>query len=219
MEAIEEAEALWTLERGAFKGGSKLFISVLVLVTIFCLYVLYHMIIGGDVQLLAFILFIAFPIVAIPMVIWEVVSNLPSRLEITNDSARYYVNGKLKETISLGPTVKADVRLNSDRIAPRPKAFDKDCADGSLGPPDESFLLLCGISLASGNRSISISHNDGWNLIDFSEVWDRFLGMVIEHDMEMGTELWRYIEFRDSFQEMGEDLEPDIFTRIRAMEH
>ena len=219
MEAKDETEALWTLERSAFKGGSMLSVSILSAVSIFCLFVLFQMINEDALQPVVLVLFSAFPIFAIPLVVWEVRRCLPARLEISPHSARYYVNGNLKETISLGPAVKADVRLNSNRIGPQPKAFHNGCAEDPQEPSNEVFLLLCGISLTRGSRSITISHDDGWRLIDFSELWDRFLGMVIEHDMEMGTHLWRYLEFRDSFQELGEDLEPDIFTQIRAMEH
>jgi hypothetical protein len=164
------------------------------------------------------ILFAAFPALAIPLIAWEVRRCLPARFEMDAGSARLFINGKLKEEIVFGPTVKADVTLDSNRIGPAPRAFDDSCAEGPLGPPREDFLLLCGISLAQGERSITISHDNGWRLIDFNVIWDQFFHLVVEHEMEMGSEIWRYVEFRDSFSELGDDVEPDIFGRIRALE-
>ena len=219
MEDMDAHGAPLTIERGAFKGGSTLIILILSCVTAFCVYVVGRMVREGSVDPVAWILFSAFPIIALPLLAWEIKCCLPARLEISSHSAKYYFNGKLKDEITFGPSVKADVRLNSDRTGPEPKAFHSSCDEDTLTPPREKFLLLCGISFVQGDRTIALSHDDGWRLIDFSEVWDRFLSTVVEHEMEMGSELWRYIEFRDGFTELGEDVEPDIFTRIRAMEH
>lgn len=193
-------------------------ILILLSVSAFCVYVIATLLEASEVDVFAVVLFAAFPTFAIPLSAWEVRYLLPARLEMTDRSARYYVNGRLREEIEFGPSVKADVKLDSDIISPRPKALDRCCDDTQVGADRGEFLLLCGLSLTQGDRSISISHEDGWQLVDFSEIWDRFLDLVVGNDMDMGSEMWRYVEFRDSFQQMGEDVEPDIFERIRDME-
>jgi hypothetical protein len=218
MDGKERTEVQWVIERGAFKGGSLLVLSILSAVSVFSIYVIYRMMTEGSFQPIVLVLFVAFPVVATPLIYSEARNCLSARFEVSSEAVRYFVNGRLVEEMVLDPSVKADVRLDSSRIGPKPKAFDASCAEATLGPPEENFILLCGISLTKGDRGIKISHEDGWKLVDFSDIWDRFLAMVIEHDLEMGPDLWRYIDFRDSFQELGEDLEPDIFTRLREME-
>lgn len=207
-----------TLERDALKGGSLATILILLSVSAFCVYMIVRMLGTPDRDVMAVVLFAAFPAFAIPVSAWEVKYLLPARLEITDRSARYYLNGRLREEIQFGPSVKANVKLDSSRIGPRPKAFDSCCDDTQVEPDRREFLLLCGLSLTQGDRSISISHESGWQLVDFSQVWDAFLDTTVSNDMEMGADMWRYLEFRDSFEEMGENVEPDIFERIRDLE-
>jgi hypothetical protein len=206
------------LERAALKGGSLVVILILLSVSAFCVYVIARMLESSERDVFAVVLFAAFPAFAIPLSAWEVKYLLPARLEMTERSARFYLGGRLSQEIVLGPSVKADVKLDSSRIGPKPKAFDSCCDDTQIEVDRGEFLLLCGISLTDGDASISISHEEGWQLVDFAEVWDSFLDLVVRNDMDMGSEMWRYVEFRDSFQQMGEDVEPDIFERIRELE-
>lgn len=209
----------WSIERAPMRGGSLVYILILTAVTIGSLILLYRTVSGGDRHLDALVLLSAFPAFFLALIAWEVRDFLPARLVISSDTARYYVNGRLRERITLGPEVKADVILDSDRIGPRPKAFHSSCAYEPVERPKGEFLLLCGISLTSGDRSISISHDDGWQLVDFNDLWDPFFSMVVEHDMEMGSDMWRYVEFRDTLQALGDEPDEDIFGMISAIEH
>lgn len=218
MEGSGDQEDQWTIERDGFKGSSPLVILVLTGVSVFCIYILLAMVRDGDANPVALVMFSAYPVLVLPYVAWEVRHWLPARLEMSSHSARYLVNGRLKMEIILGPDVKADAKLSSDRIGPEPRAFDNSCAKDRPRPSEESFLLLCGISLSQGDSSITVSHDDGWSLVDLGKISDRFLDMALDHEMELGHELWRYMEFRNSFQRQGANVEPDIFDRIRAME-
>ncbi len=207
------------LDRASMKGGSLAVITVLGSMSSFCMYMVYRLVVDPPLHVGALALFTAFTAFALPLTVWEASYLLPARLELTDHSARYFVNGRLREEIPFGPDVKAEVKLESDRLGPKPRAFDMRCDDAEVCPPTNQFLLLCGISLTRGRDTISISHEAGWQLIDFSEVWDTFLKLAVENDMQVGSQMWRYIEFRDSFQQLGEDVEPDIFEKIRALEH
>jgi hypothetical protein len=211
-------EDLWSIERNAFKGGSPMVLLILLGISAFCLFILWTMVSSGDPSPIGLILFSAYPILVIPWVVMEVRQLLPAKLEITKDSARYFVNGKLREEITFGPDATADVKLTSNRIGPEPKAFHNSCAADPAKPSEEGFLLLCGISLSRGDRAISLSVDEGWQLIDFGSIWEGFISVVLDHEMEVGDEMWRYLEFRKNFQRQGASFEPDLFSRFRAME-
>lgn len=213
------ATAAVTVERGSVTRGSVATVLFFLAVSAVSVFVLVDQVRGGTSSYAVYILFGFFPLLSIPVVAWEVSGWMPRRFELTHKGARMVVRGRVVKSIEFGPEVKADALLSSQRIGPRPRAFDSSCAETHGGEDGTGFLFLCGITVSNGSETITLSHDEGWRLVDIAKVWKPFLAAAVERDMVMGDRMWRYVEFCDK---VGPNLAPegdDIFSRIREMEH
>ncbi len=206
------------VEKGTVSRGSFATVMFFVLVSAVSVLVLVDQVSSGTASIATFIIFGFFPVLSVPVVAWELATWMPQRFEITPEGARLVVRGKVRRSVAFDSDVRVDALLNSQRLGPKPKAFDSSCA-ASHGEDDTGgFLILCGITISRGSDTMTISHDDGWRLVDIGQLWKPFLDAAVANDMEMGDRMWRYIEFCDK---VGPGLVPeeeDIFTRIREME-
>lgn len=207
-----------TLVKGSVTRGSIATVLFFVLVSSVSVLVLLDQVGRGDTSYMVYVLFGFFPLLSIPVVAWEVSGWMPHRFELMPTGARMVVRGKVRKSIEFGPEVRVDALLTSQLLGPKPKAFNSSCAECDDEEASDRFLILCGIRISKGSDTITLSHEEGWRLIDIGKLWKPFLAAAVENDMEMGDRMWRYIEFCDKVGPNLASEEDDIFSTIREME-
>jgi hypothetical protein len=207
-----------TMERRFFQGGSLITVLFCTVVSAISIGMVVYLVLRGDPDPLALVIYGAYPLMCVPIVLWEMAHCLPAKVELHPDSVKLFVNGRLRKEVVFDKGVKADVHLGADLLGPDPKAFSNCCdADIDGGKPGQ-FLILSGLRFSGYGTDISVSQDQGWSLKDIMTLWDPLVERVNEHDMAMGRSMWRYLEFRMGLGLDEGGISPDIFERFRAME-
>ena len=193
------------MERRGFMTGSVLVIAFCAIVSAVCIYVMAFSFWEGSATVLSTLLLGLYPAISVPIIAWEVQKVLPARFEIDGYSARMVLGGRARREILLDKDVKADILMRSERIVLDIKAFSSCCDEPLVKDRPEPPMSLCGIILAKGDVTIACTHEAGWKLMDIGRIWEPFIDAVMDHDMEMGEELWWYFEFRREVDTVADD--------------
>ncbi|NOQ53942.1 MAG: hypothetical protein GQ558_04990 [Thermoplasmata archaeon] len=194
-----------SMERRGFLTGSMLVIAFCALVSAVCIYVMALSFWEGEATVLSTLLLGLYPAISVPIIAWEVQKILPVSFEIDGYSARMVRGGRVRREIPLDTDVKADILMRSERIVLDIKAFSSCCEEPLVKDRPERPMSLCGIILTKGDVTIACTHEGGWKLMDIGRIWEPFIDAVIDHDLEMGEELWRYFEFRREVETVADD--------------
>lgn len=206
-----------SIERRGIMGESVFVIAFCILVSAVCIYVMATSFMEGSATVLSTVLLGLYPSISIPIIAWEAEKILPTRFEIDGYTARIIRGGRVRKKIPLDNDAKADIMMRSERIVHNIKAFSSCCDEPLVKDRPEQPTSLCGIELTSGEVTITCTHGTGWKLMDIGRIWEPFIDAVIEHDMEMGEELWRYFEFRREVETVADDgASPSIMDKIAA---
>ncbi len=196
---------LHTMERRGFMTGSLLVIAFCAIVSAICIYMMTLSFWEGEATVLSTLLLGLYPAISVPIIAWEAQKVLPARFEIDGNTARMVRGRRVRQEIHLDKDVKADILMRSERIVLDIKAFSSCCDESLVKDRPERPMSLCGIKLTKGDVMLACTHEAGWKLMDIGRIWEPFIDAVIDNDMEMGGELWRYFEFRREVEAMTDD--------------
>ena len=193
------------MERRGSVTESLLVIAFCALVSAVCIYMMALSFWESGATVLSTVLLGLYPAIGVPIIAWEVQKVLPARFEIDGKTARMVRGGRVRQEIHLDKDVKADILMRSERIVLDIKAFSSCCDEPIVKDRPERPMSLCGITLTKGDVTIACTHEIGWKLMDIGRIWEPFIDAVIDQDMEMGEELWRYFEFRRGVETVADD--------------